>query len=82
MTEDNERKDVSNSTVAVLLVLTILVTVVGTWLVLDALIGAAAAPRAPDVPQDTARVSLTIVDAPVETQTANIGLEFATPPEE
>ena len=31
--------DVSNQAVAVLLVLTILVTVVGTWLVIDALTG-------------------------------------------
>lgn len=72
-----ERTDVSNQTVAVLLVLTILVTVVGTWLVLDALTAASAAPL--DESQQQAEVSLTLIEPPENRQTAEVGFELITP---
>lgn len=77
----DKKNDVSNQTVAVLLVLTLIVTVVGTWLVLDTLIAASAAP--PPLTENTgvAEVSLTLIGPPpVSTQTAEVGLEL-TPPQ-
>ena len=76
----DEKADVSNQVVAVLLVLTILVTVVGTWLVLDTLTAASAAPL--DEGQQQAEVSLTLINPPESRQTAEVGFELITPPQE
>ncbi len=75
-----DKNDVSNQTVAVLLVLTLLVTVVGTWLVLDALAVASALPLTEDT--QTAEVSLTLIPPPVSTQTAEVGFKITPPPQE
>lgn len=76
----DKRDDVSNQTVAVLLVLTLLVTVVGTWLVLDALTAASAVPLARESRQQ-AEVSLTILGPPpTSTQTAEVGFGLSPPP--
>lgn len=74
-----ERTDVSNQTVAVLLVLTLLVTVVGTWLVLDSLTAASAAPS--DESRQNAEVSFTLISPPESRQTAEVGFELITPRE-
>ena len=75
--------DVSNQAVAVLLVLTILVTVVGTWLVIDALTGvsAAAAPPPPGgaAGQQQAEISLDVLPQPYGAQVAQVGLTVTTP---
>ncbi len=80
----NDKNDVSNQAVAVLLVLTILVTVVGTWLVLDALAGTAAASPSGGSRDggETAQLSLTLMKAPVDKSTAQVGLTLTSPPEE
>lgn len=74
----NQKTDVSNQTVAVLLVLTILVTIVGTWLVLDALTTVSATPLI-DENQQQAEVSFTLIEPPEGQQTAEVGLELITP---
>ncbi len=67
--------DVSNQAVAALLVLTILVTVVGTWLVIDALAGVSAAvPPVGAAADRQAEVSLQILPPPYDTQVAQVGL--------
>lgn len=77
--------DVSNQAVAVLLVLTILVTVVGTWLVIDALTGVSAAapqPGAAAAGQQQGVVSLKVLPPPYNAQMAQVGLTVARQPEE
>ena len=80
-----EQSDVSNQAVAVLLVLTILVTVVGTWLVLDALSPGEASPTAPAAaawePTETARVSLSIKPPAVNQATGKVSLTLVESPE-
>ena len=70
--------DVSNQAVAVLLVLTILVTVVGTWLVIDALTGvsAAAAPKTGTEGPQQGVVSLEVLKSR-DAQVAQVGLTVA-----
>ncbi len=75
----DEKADVSNQTVAVLLVLTILVTIVGTWLVLDSLTAASAAPS--DESRQQAEVSFTLINPPESRQAAEVGFELITPQE-
>ena len=77
----DEKADVSNQTVAVLLVLTILVTIVGTWLVLDALTPASAAPSV-DENQQQAEISFTLIKPPESLQeVAKVSFELITPQE-
>ena len=76
----DEKADVSNQTVAVLLVLTILVTIVGTWLVLDALTPASAAPSVDERQQ--AEISFTLIKPPESLQeVAKVSFELITPQE-
>ncbi len=78
MADENE-SDISNTTLAILLILTILVTMVGTWLILDALHAPGTAPA--DKLQDQATVSLTVIKPPVSADTATVGLTILERPE-
>jgi len=72
-------KDVSNRALAALLVLTLVVTLVGTWLVIDALAApvSVAGVAAPTGNSQAAEVTLTILPSPVSIGTsAQVGLQI------
>ncbi len=73
-----EKQDVSNQALAALLVLTLVVTMVGTWLVVDALgAGPSSIVTSPGGGAQEAEVSLTILPSPASSGvTANVGLEI------
>ena len=74
-----ELKDVSNTTVVVLLAMTIVVTIVGTWLVLDAVISGPVKPVPTSQPSDTAVVTFTLVEPPQNAQKAQVSFTLVEP---